>query len=158
LLSSEAVTGVFIMTTKHLFAELKLKSEYYDVDPMKVVWHGNYIKYMEKARCALLDSIGFNYEQMEDSGYMWPIVSLKLKYIKPIYYNQKFIIRATLLEYINRIRIGYIIFDPASKSILNKAETIQMAIDLTTGKSLFVSPQCLVDAVRVKIKQKVKHK
>jgi acyl-CoA thioester hydrolase len=141
------------MSTKHLVAEVRLKSEYYDVDAMKVVWHGNYVKYMEKARCALLDTIGFNYREMEDSGYMWPIVSMKLKYIKPIFYNQKFIIRATLLEYKHRIRIGYVIFDPASKTIFNKAETIQMAVDLNTGTSLLVSPSCLVDAVKIKINQ-----
>ncbi|MBN1799478.1 MAG: acyl-CoA thioesterase [Spirochaetales bacterium] len=144
------------MTAKLLFAEVRLKSEYYDVDAMKVVWHGNYVKYMEKARCALLDTIGFNYQEMEDSGYIWPIVSMKLKYIKPIFYNQEFIIRATLLEYKHRIRIGYVIIDPGSKAMFNKAETVQMAVDLSTGNSLLVSPPCLVNAVKTKIKQEEK--
>jgi acyl-CoA thioester hydrolase len=142
------------MSTKHLSAELILKSEYYDVDPMKVVWHGNYVKYMEKARSALMDSIGFNYREMEASGYAWPIVIIKLKYIKPIFFNQEFVIQATLVEYKHRIRISYIFRDPRTQNIMNKAETIQMAVDIKTGNSLLLSPDCLVDAVDKKLKQK----
>jgi acyl-CoA thioesterase FadM len=33
----------------------------FDVDTMNVVWHGHYVKYLEVARCALLDKIGHNY-------------------------------------------------------------------------------------------------
>ena len=34
-----------------------LKAQFYDVDSMNVVWHGNYVKYFETARCALLEEI-----------------------------------------------------------------------------------------------------
>jgi len=41
-------------------AEVELTVEFFDVDSMQIVWHGNYLKYMERARCALLDKIGYN--------------------------------------------------------------------------------------------------
>lgn len=44
---------------------------FFDIDSMDVVWHGHYVKYLEVARCALLDDIGHNYTQMKDSGYAW---------------------------------------------------------------------------------------
>ena len=34
--------------------EMKLTVQFYDLDPMNVVWHGNYLKYLESARCDLL--------------------------------------------------------------------------------------------------------
>ncbi len=37
---------------------------FFDVDSMNVVWHGHYVKYLEVARCALLDQIGHNYNDM----------------------------------------------------------------------------------------------
>ena len=32
----------------------EIEVPFYDIDPMDIVWHGNYIKYFEVARCALL--------------------------------------------------------------------------------------------------------
>ena len=34
------------------------KIEFFDVDSMDVMWHGNYIRYLESVRCAMLDDIG----------------------------------------------------------------------------------------------------
>ena len=47
------------MPESFISAEIEFKVEFYDVDSMNVVWHGNYVKYMESARCVLLDKIGF---------------------------------------------------------------------------------------------------
>jgi acyl-CoA thioester hydrolase len=127
--------------------ELRLKVEFYDVDSMKIVWHGNYARYLEQARCALLDSIGYGYERMEASGYAWPVVNMQLKYVRPLRFGQQFVIRATLLEYENRIRIRYLMLDPGSGGKINSAETIQMAVDARTGESLMVSPACLVESI-----------
>jgi len=41
------------MDPTRLWAEVELTVEFFDVDSMQVVWHGNYLKYMERARCAL---------------------------------------------------------------------------------------------------------
>lgn len=36
-----------------------IKVEFYDLDPMDVVWHGNYVKYLEVARCDMLSKLGY---------------------------------------------------------------------------------------------------
>ena len=43
-------------------AEIRTKAQFYDLDPMQIVWHGNYARFFEQARCALLDKIDFNYD------------------------------------------------------------------------------------------------
>ena len=48
-----------------LSTEIEFKVDFNDCDPMRIVWHGNYINYFERARCALLDKIGYNYIDME---------------------------------------------------------------------------------------------
>ena len=40
--------------------EKEFKVEFFDVDAMKIAWHGNYVKYMEIGRCALLDELGLD--------------------------------------------------------------------------------------------------
>ncbi|MDC7124186.1 MAG: thioesterase family protein [Spirochaetales bacterium] len=130
------------------FVEIPLKAEFYDVDSMKIVWHGNYIKFYEQARCALLETIGYSYDDMEESGYAWPVVNIESKYIKPIKFRQTFTIRATLEEYENRLKISYLIYDKDTGVKINKGSSTQMAIDMKTGSTLFVSPKVLLDKVK----------
>ena len=60
-------------------AHVDIQIPFHDVDAMGIVWHGHYLKYFEIARCALLDSIGYNYAQMAESGYAWPIIGLRVR-------------------------------------------------------------------------------
>ena len=62
-----------------------IKAQFFDVDSMDVVWHGNYVKYLETARCELLSKIGYDYKKMKMDGFAYPIVKLDIKYIKPIF-------------------------------------------------------------------------
>ena len=56
--------------------EITLRTQFYDLDPMNIVWHGNYVRYLEQARSALLSEIGYGYAEMQASGFAWPIVDL----------------------------------------------------------------------------------
>jgi hypothetical protein len=49
-------------------ADVVVTTHFYDLDPMQVVWHGNYPRLLEQARCALLDKIAFNYPEMSATG------------------------------------------------------------------------------------------
>ncbi|MCR6652419.1 MAG: hypothetical protein NVV73_13445, partial [Cellvibrionaceae bacterium] len=51
------------------------------MDSLNIVWHGNYCKYFEVARCELLHKIGYDYADMRNTGYAFPIIELKAKYI-----------------------------------------------------------------------------
>ena len=136
------------MTETTISAEIEIKVPFYDVDSMNIVWHGNYVKYLEDARCALLEKIAYSYDVMLDSGYGWPLVGLNVKYISPGRFNQKIKVRATLDEFENCIKIKYIISDTETGKTIAKAETVQMAIDMKTMQSLYFSPQILLDRVR----------
>lgn len=129
-------------------AEVSLTVQFYDVDPMKVVWHGNYPKYLELARCALLERIGYTYDQMEASGYAWPIVDMRLKYVRPAVFGQALRVTATLKEYENRLRLEYRIRDALSGDVLTKAATTQLAVHITTQELCIVTPAALQDRVR----------
>ena len=51
-----------------LHSDTEILVPFFDVDTMNVVWHGHYVKYLEVARCALLDKIGHNYTAMLEAG------------------------------------------------------------------------------------------
>lgn len=129
-------------------AEISVTAQFYDLDPMKVVWHGNYPRFLEVARGALLDLIGYNYPEMEASGYLWPIVDMRLKYVRPIVLAQEILVGATLAEYENRLCIDYRIRDAKTGDVLTKARTTQLAVDASTRELCLECPPALVDKVK----------
>jgi acyl-CoA thioester hydrolase len=125
------------------WAEVEMQVQFFDLDPMQIVWHGNYIKYLEVARCALFDKIDYNYEQMGASGYSWPVIDVQLRYIGSARFGQRLKLRADLVEWENRLKIDYLISDAESGARLTRASTTQVAVDIATGEMCFVSPSVL---------------
>lgn len=124
-------------------AEIELSPAFHDLDPMEVVWHGNYIKYLELARCALLQKFDYDYPQMRESGYLWPIVDLRTKYLRSARFGQRLRVRAELVEWEIRMKIAYLIVDADTGETITRAETIQVAVDAATGEMCYASPSVL---------------
>lgn len=131
--------------------ETTLEIPFHDVDLMGVSWHGHYVKYLEIARCELLDSIDYNYMQMQESGYAWPVIDMRLRYAKPARFQQKIKITATIVEWEHRLKINYVIRDLDSGERLTKAYTVQVAVDISNGEMLFASPSELIDRVEANL-------
>ncbi|NOS88302.1 MAG: acyl-CoA thioesterase [Methylococcaceae bacterium] len=131
------------MANSIISCEIELEAPFFDVDLMEIVWHGHYAKYFELARCALLDKIGYGYMAMRDSGYSWPIIDLRIRYAKPIHFNQKIIVQAHLVEWQNRLKINYQIIDKTTHTRLTKGYTSQVAVDLSSQEMCYESPAIL---------------
>ena len=90
-------------------AETILNVEFYDLDPMNVVWHGNYVKYLEAARCDMLNKLGYNYMDMRNDGFAYPVATMEMKYIKPCVFNQELRVVSTIEEIDPSLIIKYTI-------------------------------------------------
>lgn len=124
-----------------------------ELDPMNVVWHGNYANYFEKARAALLCKIGMGYAKMKEYGYAWPVVKLNCKYIRSARLGQRLTIHAGITEYHNTITMKFTICDAETGDLLTKGETMQMAVNLTSGETCMVSPPCLLECIENYLRQ-----
>nr|WP_246119303.1 acyl-CoA thioesterase [Aliikangiella coralliicola] len=130
-------------------AELVIEVPFYDLDPMEVVWHGNYVKYFERVRCALLAKFDYGYPEMKESGYMWPIVDMRLKYVNSASFGQKLRCKATIVEFENRLKIKYQILCDETGKRLTRGYTTQVAVDINTREMLLVSPEILLKKLGV---------
>lgn len=128
-----------------MYADVIIDVPFHDVDTMNVVWHGHYLKYFEIARCKLLDQFDYNYNQMKDSGYAWPVIESYVRYAQGIIFGQHIRVRATLKEWENRLKIEYQIFDAESGKRLTKGFTSQVAVEIETREMCFQSPQIFLD-------------
>ncbi|UVL24690.1 acyl-CoA thioesterase [Pseudomonas donghuensis] len=135
-----------------LHVDTEVLVPFFDVDSMLVVWHGHYVKYLEVARCALLDRLEHNYLQMQASGFAWPVIDLQLRYVRGATFGQRLNVRASLVEWENRLKINYLISDAATGERITRASSVQVAVDIASGEMQLASPQVMLDAVNQVLK------
>lgn len=128
-----------------LAVEVEIDVPFHDCDPMQVVWHGNYARYFEVARCELLRLFDYDYDQMSESGYAWPIIDLRTKFIKPARFRQKIIVAAYLKEYEHRLKIDYVLRCKETGSKLTKGYTVQVAVAIENGEMQYMSPPIVAE-------------
>ena len=124
-------------------SETNMTVQFYDLDPMNVVWHGNYIKYLETARCELLEKLGYTYDNMREDGIAYPVATMELKFIKSCTFNQKLKIVSIIDEIEPCLIIKYTIYDAETDEKLFKAKSMQICVDLKTKVSLYSAPKNL---------------
>lgn len=131
-----------------LSATVAIRVPFQDADPAGVAWHGNYFRYFDTARCALLEQIDYSYRDMAESGYTWPIVDTRVKYIRAVGYDHAIRVTATLVEWEYRLKIEYEIHDDEGRCV-TKGYTIQVAVEEATGELCIGSPPALTERLEV---------
>lgn len=121
-------------------ADVEIIVPFHDVDMLGIAWHGHYCKYIEIARCALLDKIDYGYMTMKATGYVWPIVDLQLRYVRAARFEQRLSVSAQLVEWEYRMKIKYLISDAETGEVLLKGHTIQAAVNVESGEMSYASP------------------
>ncbi len=122
-------------------ATIEYTTSFHDTDAMGVVWHGNYLKFFEKAREALFQKYHYGYRDMMESGYLWPVVDARIKYSASTIAEQTLQITAELAEYEHRIKINYKIVDVKTGKKTTSGYTIQVAVSAINQEMSFVTPQ-----------------
>jgi acyl-CoA thioester hydrolase len=83
---------------------------YADTDRSSVVYHANYLRYFELGRASLMRDAAYPYREIEESGYVYPIIEMGVRFHEPLHYDDPMWIhtRPGLLERV-RLRFDYII-------------------------------------------------
>lgn len=124
-----------------------MKIPFYDVDTMQIVWHGNYVKYVEEARCDFFKNLNYSYLDMKDDGIMYPIAKMDLKFVSPATFGQEIIIETILKEIEPAVIFKYIIRDFKSKKKLCEVNSMQIGVDINTRETLYAVPKRFLDGI-----------
>ncbi|MCH1625659.1 acyl-CoA thioesterase [Ferdinandcohnia quinoae] len=91
----------------------EIEVRYAETDQMGVVYHANYLVWMEVGRTQLIKDLGFNYAEMENEGILSPVIDLQISYKMPMRYGQVAMIK-TWIDYYDGIKViyGYEIITP----------------------------------------------
>ena len=103
---------------------------YADTDRSQVVYHANYLHYFELGRASLMRETAYPYREIEESGFVYPVIEIGVTYITPLYYDDPICIytRPALLERV-RLRFDYMITRTESTEIVCKGFTRHCAVN-----------------------------
>ena len=88
--------------------EVALKVPFFDLDPLQIVWHGNYLKYFDIARSELFTSLGVDlFEYHDRTRTIFPIIRTNVKHIHPLRRDDEFICRATVKDARSKIVVAF---------------------------------------------------
>lgn len=59
---------------------VRVQVRFSEVDSIRMVWHGHYVKYMEDAREAFGRRYGLEYLYIYSQGYMAPLFDIRMRY------------------------------------------------------------------------------
>ncbi|MDX8389318.1 MAG: acyl-CoA thioesterase [Mariprofundaceae bacterium] len=127
-------------------AEVTLDVPFHDIDILGIVWHGHYYKYFELARTALYRSCHLDIQQMQEMGYIFPVIESQCRYVQPLRYGQQVNVRATFKKWLSYIDISYVLTDAESNQRMAYGYTKQ-AVCKSDGSMLLAVPDEVIDAI-----------
>lgn len=84
---------------KRVTIKTDIKIRFGEVDSMGIVWHGNYVKYLEDAREEFGKKYGLGYMDVYNHyGFMLPIVKLDIDYKNQLFYGDEAEMTISIIE------------------------------------------------------------
>ncbi|HZG83583.1 thioesterase family protein [Paenibacillus sp.] len=77
---------------------ITLRVRYQETDQMGVVYHGNYVTWLEIARTDWTRAHGFPYRDIEERGLLLPVVDVSVQYHSPARYDDEVEVRCKVAE------------------------------------------------------------
>ena len=120
--------------------EIEIRVRYGEVDMMGYLYYGYYSFYYEQARVETMRSLGIPYKKMEELGFLLPVVDLRIRFIKPAYYDDIVRIK-TMVKQMPKVRhhFHYEMYNNAGE-LINEAETTLVYLDKETRKPIACPP------------------
>ncbi len=126
--------------------ETKIRVRYSETDRMGYVYYGNYPQYYEVGRVELMRSLGYSYRALEDMGVIMPVRDMKIKYIKPSFYDDELTIKTIVRNLPSTRMLFEYEISNASGELLNTGETTLLFVDAETRRPMR-APKNILDAI-----------
>jgi acyl-CoA thioester hydrolase len=104
--------------------QVSIRVRYAETDQMGVGYHGAYLPWLEVARTSWLRKHALPYRELEASGFHFPVIEVRCRYLRPVRYDDDLIVEAQAFPY-RRSGIGfaYRVLRPSDGTLVATAET-----------------------------------
>jgi acyl-CoA thioester hydrolase len=127
--------------------DVDLEVPFHDVDSLRIVWHGNYYKYAEIGRTALLRTKNLDVAELTKIGHGTVVIETRCRHTHPLRYADRFRVRSWFEDIEHRVNIGFEIVNLTAGKRAAHGHTILASLD-AEGGLLLVTPEILVQRLR----------
>ncbi len=124
---------------------------YADTDQAGIVYYGNYAKFYEIGRTEFIREYGMTYKELEDMGIIMPVVSMNVKYIKPVLYDELISIETSVEKITGARAVFHSDIFNSDGELVNSADVTLTFIDRKTRR-LVRAPEELTRVIDVNMK------
>lgn len=129
------------MGKNKLIAKTEVKIRFNEVDSLKVVWHGSYVKYLEDGRDTFGERYGIHYLDFLREEIVVPLVNLELEYKKPLKYGEKAIVETRYVDCdAAKLMFEYTIYRSSNMEVVATAKSVQVFLD-TNMELMLTQPE-----------------
>ena len=115
---------------------------FFDLDPMQIVWHANYLNYFEIARAALFENNGVDlYSFYGRDKIIFPIIKTSTKHIFPLRHRDEIVCKATIVDAYVKLVVDFEIRKAEDGKICARGRTEQVAVKTPEMEILFSIPE-----------------
>lgn len=122
----------------------KVRVYHSDTDCYNVVWHGAYIKWLERARVDFIEALGLDLAGLEKDNILFPVIDLNVRYKYSAKLNDVLTVNTTLNNFSKiGIEFSHTILNQDGKVVLN---AITQVVVIKDGRLLRTIPDNIKDA------------
>ena len=122
-----------------------IKIRFHEVDSLGIVWHGNYVSYLEEGREAFGREFGLGYYDVFNQGYTIPIVKLDMDFKLQVKYGEEIIIETTFVDNeAAKIIFAYTIYRKSDNAVVLTANSTQVFLN-KEGMLEIINPEFFLD-------------
>ncbi len=122
-----------------------IKVRFNEVDSLRIVWHGHYIKYFEDGREAFGAQYGLGYLDFYEQKLVTPVVDIEVHYKSQLVYGDEVIVET---RFINteaaKIIFEYKIIRKSDNLVVATGRSIQVFLT-TDGELILTNPDFFID-------------
>lgn len=121
--------------------QVKMRVPFHDLDPLQIVWHGNYFKYFDIARFGLFKQVGIDlYQYLVRQQIVFPVTRSSVKHIVPLRFDDEFICTATVVEAVYKIAIAFEIRLVENGTVCTRGKSEQLCVKVPQMEMQFEIP------------------
>ncbi len=121
---------------------VRMQVPFHDLDPLQVVWHGNYLKYFDITRFALFSAAGVDLMAYQrEKQIMFPITRTAVKHVYSLGPFDEFDCKATVAEAYYKITLNFEIRLASSGKLCARGSSDQVAVTLPEKELQFEIPE-----------------
>ena len=125
---------------------IKIQVRFNEADPLGIVWHGHYIRYLEDGREAFGNVHGLGYLEVYKQGFIIPIVSVQCDFKRSLRYGDSVIVETNYIPCeAAKMKFNYRLFNATTSELVATGSSVQVFLDRESSTLQLTNPPFFED-------------